>query len=385
MVLEEEGEEVAYLVEDDDVEGFLRSVDTEFVDDENTNANENTVTGNLDSEERESAPIFAGTENHSSESIRQSTVQSWEMDEGSTRMEQGVASPDVTGDSKTATLVPLADKKSFVLVRSEAERAAVLEMETSSPHRQTELLEGFRRSGALVNHVHRFKAGVHDSSAKESIATRVKALEHLTNGHLQLITEQRAAVKAFPVFLEALNAQIVALAADGRGDTNVSDGDELVSRVRAAVMAEVDLRQTALSASLASMETSGRATAVNTAQRLEALEAEVAILKEGLLALQEERQASAALQGKVSRLSSKTKELETSVRDLVKKEAAQRAEWRAELETLSYTVNLQSVQQTNAVRSLMDELAALHRRLEAQPDEAAMRETLREAEARLKL
>lgn len=268
-------------------------------------------------------------------------------------------------DGQGTSLIPLEDFEAFALVRNEEDRRAVEELVAAPEDKREPLFAELVRRECIVRNVQRFKP----PEPPQSVLTdRVAELERAVAEHAQSISEQRAQARGLPVFLEAVNAQLAKLQEDRRQSRRIEE--ELISKVREEILLDVaeaetrreEGRMAELTRRLASRDDVDLALSSRDA----ALADDMRALREAL----EECKVSVAEDRKRSR------ELEAAVREAARGGVGGggKGDWRSELESLAYTVNLLSAQQVNATRSLMDDLARLQTQVENSPDEASVRD-----------
>ena len=265
-------------------------------------------------------------------------------------------------DGQGTSLVPLEMFEAFAVVRTDEDRQAVEDLLGASQELQEKLFADLVRRDCIVRNVQRFKPALDHSHS--SVMDRVAELERSVAEHAQSLSEQRAQARGLPVFLEAVNAQLAKLQEDRRQQRHLDE--ELADKLREEVLrdvAEAELRReenrlTELSRRLVSREEVDRAMSSRDA----ALAEDLRELRE---ALDEERRRS--------------REMETAIREL-KGALGAKGDWRNELESLAYTVNLLSAQQVNATRALMDDVSKLQGQMEHAPDESSVREMWHEYE-----
>ena len=264
-------------------------------------------------------------------------------------------------DGQGTSLIPLEDFEAFALVRNDEDRRAVEELVAAPAGLREQLFAELERRGCIVRNVHRFKP---PEQTHGVLVDRVAELERVVAEHAQNISEQRAHARGLPVFLEAVNAQLAKLQEDRRQSHRAEE--EMIARVREEILLDVaeaesrreETRMTELTRRLASRDDVDHALSSRDA----ALAEEMRALREAL----EECKTSAAEDRR------RTRELETAVREGAR--VGGKGDWRSELESLAYTINLLSAQQVNATRSLMDDLAKVQGQMEHYPDETSVRE-----------
>ena len=264
------------------------------------------------------------------------------------------------------------------------------------------------------------------------MAARVKELEHVTNGYVDIITDQRIALKTYPEQLELIRALIMKeqkhaksiealpsssasapidvekqLEKHGQLLMRMLQEHEASSEAHISTMepmfVSLELLQEVLSPTLRSTKSKWvlhnsspkeimgnqlRETACSLFDSFVSIESH----HKGLAAVRAEVEALGAeriteLEKTVDRCRQRVKTLEETVHNLsrtLQQQMGKTPEWKNELETLSYTVNLMSAQQLNAVKQLMEDLSRLQGELDKKAEDHEIHQIITSLEAEFK-
>jgi hypothetical protein len=308
------------------------------------------------------------------------------------------------------TLMSL-DNKSSVLVSSDTELAAVQELRGDvSVGRRDELMGQFRTQGKIVQQVQRFRLAEVEGGARDSIAARVRELEQATNSLSATVALQRATIDGFPEYMERMRTQLLeSKPTTSRPVAQTAMSEEavkqLVDRVGAALKKDEalssavagrlearfvgrrelcslflrQLRPVGIGSSGADLDASVSDLFGSLATRDELMR-ETGLLRSNADEAGLQRVDDAAdWDARLDRVRARFRPLEEQLRDLSR--ASERdPEWRAELETLSYTVNVLSAQQVLTVKSLTEDLARLQEGLELKAEDQDLQQLINSLE-----